>query len=243
MSFAESLINLIFPRYCLHCSLNLKKGVICQSCFGKIPLNKNLFCGLCRNRIPGVPPPTNLNRLSASNIVKFCHKSFLYILGSASSYNNDILKNLICSLKFQFIKDAALPLGELLSEYFSSLRLCASDFSVVPIPLSNKRMQKRGFNQSLLIAQVFAEKQSLEIISDALFRAKDTLPQSELSDYQERQQNVKDCFVVKNIDKLKGKNIILIDDVTTSGATLKEAASVLKKVGVRKIIALTVALA
>lgn len=241
----EYLINLIFPRHCLHCNVNLKKEVICQDCLKKIPLNTSLFCGLCRNRIPNIPPsPLEISScLRSKNIVRFCHKNFPYVLGAASSYNNEVVKNLIHGLKFQFVKDASKPLGELLSNYFSLLRLCSPDFFVVPIPLSKKRMRERGFNQSLLIAEVFAQKQSLKIISDVLFRIKDTPPQSKINDRRKRQENVKNCFVVKNANKLKGKNIILIDDVVTSGATFNEASFTLKKEGVKKIIALAVALA
>lgn len=239
----ESLINLIFPRHCLRCNLNLKSEVICESCLKEIPLNTSLFCGLCQKRIPITLPLSTSKTLSLSNISQTCHKNFPYLLGAASTYDNETVKNLICSLKFQFVKDAAKPLGRLLSDYFSSLRIYSAELLVVPIPLSKKRMKKRGFNQSLLIAQTFAEKQSLKIISDSLFRIKDTPPQSELKDYQKRQENVKNCFEVKNVEKLKGKNIILIDDVVTSGATFKEAAFALKKAQVKKIIALAVALA
>jgi len=226
--FLDSLINIIFPSHCLNCRKNAERGgVICADCFGKISLNQTLFCGKCRARIPDQK--------------KICHNSFPYLLGAAGSYGDETLKNLIHGLKFQYLKSAARPLGEILIRYTDGLGLPLEKFSVIPVPLSKKRLRERGFNQSELIAKILAEHFGLPIDASSLTRAKNTKPQSETKNLAERRENVRACFFVTHPEAVAGRNILLIDDVTTSGATLFEAASALKSAGARKILAMTVA--
>lgn len=234
----KSLINILFPSLCLSCEKHIRgEGVLCPECFGKISLNQTLFCGKCRARLPDQR--------------KICHRDFPYLLGAAGNYNDEILKNLIHGLKFKYLKSAARPLGEILIRYTEKLHLPLEKFLVVPLPLSKNRLRERGFNQAELIAKIFAEHFRLPLITDALTRGKHTKPQSETKNLLERKENVRGCFTVAQPDPLRqsaseartiaGKNILLIDDVTTSGATLLEAAAVLKNAGAKKIIALTVA--
>lgn len=226
--FLDSLFNLIFPPLCLNCREIIENNAaICDGCLLKIALNQTLFCGKCGARLPD-------NK-------KVCHKDFSYLLGTAASYGDEILKNLIHGLKFQFVKSAARPLGQLLVQYTEKLGLPIGNFSVLPIPLSNRRLKERGFNQSELIANVFADHFQLPLETNCLARVKNTVPQSETRNLIERRENVKGCFSLVNDALIWNKNIILIDDVTTSGATLFEAATVLKNAGARKIIALAVA--
>jgi competence protein ComFC len=210
--FLEALFNLIFPAKCLACEKNLSNGgVICEECFSLVRINQTLFCGRCLARLPEAR--------------RICHPDFPYVLGAVASYEDETVKKLIHALKFQYLKAAAEPLGNLL----------------VPLPLSSQRLKKRGFNQSELIAKIFANRFLLQIQTACLVRSKNSKPQSETKSLNERRENIKGCFGVKNASVLNGRNIILIDDVTTSGATLLEAAEVLKSAGVKKIIALTIA--
>ncbi len=114
-------------------------------------------------------------------------------------------------------------------------------FIVIPIPLSKKRLRERGFNQAELIAKYVAEKFNLPIVQDVLIKIKDSPKQSEAKNYKERLKNVEGCFAVKNPELIKGKNIILVDDVFTSGATVKEAIKNLKIARIKKVIVFTVA--
>jgi ComF family protein len=226
--FLEALFNLIFPSKCLACGKNLSNGgVICEECFSLVRINQTLFCGRCLARLPEAK--------------RICHHDFPYTLGAAASYGDETVKKLIHALKFQYSKAAAKPLGNLLVDYVNQLNLNLKNFIVVPLPLSSQRLKKRGFNQSELIAKIFANRFLLQIQTGCLVRSKNSKPQSETKNLNERRENIKGCFGIKSPDMLGGKNIILIDDVTTSGATLLEAAEVLKSAGVKKIIALTVA--
>ncbi|MDP3892653.1 ComF family protein, partial [Nocardioides sp.] len=109
---------------------------------------------------------------------------------------------------------------------------------VVPIPLGAKRMRQRGFNQAALIAEIFAEHFSLVVEKEGFVRQKETRPQSEMENLESRLENARNCFKVTAPEKFSGRNIILIDDVSTSGATFLEAAESLKKSGAKKIVAL-----
>jgi ComF family protein len=122
---------------------------------------------------------------------------------------------------------------------------------LIPIPLSPKRLHERGFNQSQLICEEIIKlntrQQNLKIKleKDILIKPKDTEHQAQIKDRRARLKNISGSFAIRNtkenLEKLKGKNIILIDDILTTGATLTEARKILKQAGTRKIIAFTVA--
>lgn len=222
-------LNLIFPPRCLNCHAITKEGAICDFCFQQISPHHTFYCGECRARL--------------IQISKTCHPKFPYILGAASNYEEPAIKNLIQGLKFRSVEEAAKPLGQLIINYAHEVSVPIKNAVILPIPLSKKRERQRGFNQSTLIAKFFADCSSLPLVTDCLIRVRHSSPQSELKNYEERRQNVKNCFAIQNSELIQGKNVILVDDVVTSGATLKEAAIMLKMAGARKIIALTVAMA
>ncbi len=221
-------LDLLFPPLCLKCLQGVKSGeAICDSCFSSIKISKTFFCGKCRLRL-------------AEN-KKICHQDFPYILGAAADYQDETVKHLVRNLKFGFIRSAARPLASLLVNCAESVNYPITAFTVIPIPLNKKRERQRGFNQSFLIAEIFADHFGLELNPDILIRDKNTEAQSEIKDFEKKSENVKNCFSVKKPDLVQGKNFILIDDVVTSGATFFEAAGALKQNGAKKIIALAAA--
>ncbi len=239
------LINLIFPSRCLNCKTYTEHGAaICRACESNIPLNHALFCGKCGARLPAAAP-ARVQRAGGSTKAglpkKICHKDFPYLLGSATDYNNEAVRNLVHGLKFRFIRSASEPLGRLLARYTEELALPLRGYTTIPIPLSPARFRERGFNQSELVSKIFADHFKLPLDTKSLIRIKHAKPQSETRNIVERQENVKKCFAVKHPESLRGTNVVLIDDVTTSGTTLLEAAMALKSAGVKKIIALTAA--
>ncbi|MDP3726518.1 MAG: phosphoribosyltransferase family protein [bacterium] len=113
---------------------------------------------------------------------------------------------------------------------------------IVPIPLHTKRLRARGFNQAELIAREFvALDTSFSVCTDALVRIKDTESQTKMKNREERIKNVTGCFKVSSPEKIKERNIILIDDVYTTGATLNEARGTLLHAGAREVLACTIA--
>jgi ComF family protein len=220
----DLFIDLLFPSQCLNCESKTASGAaVCGICLTKVRFNRTLFCAKCRARLPA-------NK-------KICHPDFPYILGAATDYENEAVKNLIHGLKFRFIRRAAEPLAKFLIQYIEELSLPINAFILVPMPLGKKRERERGFNQSRLIAELVAKHFSMPLVVGNLVRKKNTKPQSKLN-FEERIANIKDCFSLKNPGAVLAKNILLIDDVVTSGATMHEAALTLKAAGARKIIAL-----
>jgi competence protein ComFC len=118
---------------------------------------------------------------------------------------------------------------------------------LIPIPLSRERFRERSYNQTELICEELIRLDTsprahqLNLEKNILIKKIDTPHQAQIHDRSHRLKNVVGSFTLKNSDMINGKNIILIDDITTTGATLSEARKVLKKAGAKKIIAFTVA--
>ena len=109
------------------------------------------------------------------------------------------------------------------------------------MPLSEERRRERGFNQSELIAGIFARHVGVPFETRTLVRTKHARPQSEIRGRDLRLENVRGAFLVPDEEAVRGGSFILVDDVTTSGATFLEAARALKRAGARTVIALAVA--
>ena len=225
-SLLYHILEMVFPTRCAGCQKISGDGaLVCQGCRSKILINQTLFCSVCRARLPD-------NK-------KICHKDGRYLLGAATSYDGTI-KNLIWDFKYNNRRKAADFLAELVLEYLNRVGKTEKDFILVPIPLHRKKERKRGYNQSKIIAEKLGAVLELAV-SDALIKLKDTPPQMTIGGMAERKQNIAGSFAVNQPEKISGRNIILVDDVTTSGSTLNEAAMILKSAGAKKIIALTIA--
>lgn len=233
MRFFEVIISTFFPARCLGCKKDIahQSLILCESCKEKIIIPQTLFCGQCGNRLP--------------NREKICHHSIPYVLGSVFLYEDPLAKNMILALKFKRMESVGVFLGKLLAQYvknvFNHDVTPLHGMIVIPIPLSRERFRERGFNQAALLAQSFAEELNLSVEENVLTRRRHTKPQSQTKQAKDRIQNVKEVFEVIHSHTLKGKDVVLIDDVTTTGATLESASHVLREAGAKKIIALTVA--
>lgn len=114
-----------------------------------------------------------------------------------------------------------------------------NDYTVVmPVPLHTKRLRERGFNQSLLLARAIAKRHKKKLDYLSLSRSVHTPPQTTFG-RQEREQNVKGAFQVRESARLEGEKIILIDDVYTTGSTARECARTLKWAGAVAVAVLT----
>ena len=220
---SAAFLDLVFPRICLGCKRNVNREVpLCAACEANLRRNTTFFCGACRARLP-------YNK-------KICHRDCPYVLGAAGDYRDETLRNLIHGLKFEGVRSAAVPLGEFIARYLVSANLASDGFAVVPVPLSRERERKRGFNQSLLVANVLADRLRLPVLYGAVIKIKNAPPQSEAKDRETRRENVQGCFMVPD-PAIVRKNILLVDDVATSGATLHEVSRCLKRAGAKTIIA------
>jgi len=154
----------------------------------------------------------------------------------AANYQDLVLKKALWMLKYQGAKQLAKPLAELIRERIWK-KLETENWLVVPVPLSKNKLRHRGYNQAELIAREL----SGNVRADVLFKKFHTKSQVEVKNKEERLVNIIGSFEIKNPEKIKGKKIILIDDVLTTGATMREAQKVLKSAGAKKVVGVVVA--
>lgn len=211
------LLDLFFPKFCLNC--NCKGSYICQDCLALIDISSRVLY-----------PANYLSRL--------------YF---AADYENFIIKNLIRKFKYKpFVKDLAKTLALFIIIYLQNLENPAQffqanqDFILASIPLFKKRLKWRGFNQAEEIAKQLSLFLNLPFNNNILLKIRKTRLQTDLAQ-NERKQNIKNAFVCQNKELIKNKNIILVDDVYTTGSTMNEAAKTLKQSGAKKIWGIVVA--
>ncbi len=168
-------------------------------------------------------------------------------------YRNPIIKKSLWLLKYKGRKGLANVFAKIvyekILEELSELSIMENfiDPILVPIPLSSKRYRERGFNQAELICREIIKITHLrhgvnmELEKNVLIKPKETEHQALIRERNVRLKNIVGSFAVKNNERIANRNIILIDDITTTGATLSEAKKILKQSGARKVIAFTVA--
>jgi ComF family protein len=141
-------------------------------------------------------------------------------------------------LKYRSLKAISPCLAELLADYLKENPLPGQ--ALVSVPLHPRRLRERGYNQSALLAVELGKRIGLPVIEDCLIRVKQAQPQVRAVDVDERRRNVADAFVCRD-ERVSAKQIILIDDVCTSGATLESCAAALKRSGATSVWGLTLA--
>lgn len=176
--------------------------------------------------------------------LKFCGKNYAFSLKYvdeviiAGDYEDEIIATLIKNLKFKSVLAISKILADFLSLFWQGRALSVKDLLVIPLPLSASRKRWRGFNQAEAIARDFALNFGYKV-NNNLKKVKHTRPQSGLR-VKKRPKNIQGVFAYEG-ESLLGLTIILLDDVITTGATINEAAKVLKAAGAGKIIALAAA--
>lgn len=168
-------------------------------------------------------------------------------LWSLGIYENP-LRSAIQKLKYKWVNELAGILSNLLIEYWARYQphfldkikvMHGENWAVMPVPLHWTRQNKRGYNQSALLGKLLAKKMGLEY-KDLLKRTRPTKPQVGLDSYQ-RKQNIRNAFALKSKDQRPMTNILLVDDVWTTGSTLRECCYVLKRGGAKSVWAITLA--
>lgn len=229
-----ALLDLIFPKKCLSCKKG--GGYFCSECLGEIK-KASLVCPVCERSSPfGQVHPHCHSRYSLDGLISL----FVY---------EGIVKEAVHRLKYRLVTDLMDEFWVLIARELSmpgeKMALFKSFLirekpQIIPIPLFWYKENLRGFNQAGLIAKKLAESYNLGFLNNFLIRQKMTATQTKL-DPKERQKNVNDAFVVNPNRSLPTTDFLLIDDVWTTGATLKAAAKVLKRAGAKKAWGLTIA--
>ncbi len=221
----DDFISLIFPNLCVCCNNNLLKGedLICVGCLLKLP-------------------KTNYH-LEKDNILekKFWGKADIQRVSSFVYYNKySDIQILLNKLKYKGQKE----IGQVLGKY-AATDIVGSDFVnsvdlIVPVPLHHNRLKKRGYNQSLCIAQGLSEVMNIPIDHNNLYRAIENPTQTDKSTY-ERWKNTEGIFELKNGNLFDNKHILLVDDVLTTGSTLIACIDAIKNKSNAKISIFTLA--
>ena len=218
-------LDLLFPRWCVGCG---REG--------------DFICPDCRQSLPRITPPLcpkcGLPQASA-NLCSSCLDWAADIDGIRAPFRFDgVVRQAIHELKYRNLRALAGPLARLLNGYLLGDPLPAQ--VLVPVPLHPKRMRERGYNQSYLLAKELGKLAGWPVVSDCLVRERHSLPQARTASVGERRANVSDAFAGRH-RRLEGRQVLLIDDVSTSGATLDACARTLKEAGAASVWGLTLA--
>jgi competence protein ComFC len=233
------LLNIVYPKTCLVCHKPLENNAIdnllCFNCWQGIKKNRPPFCVICGRQIRGV-------RVSERVCPNCQGKNFSFDRTLSPCIYEGVIRELIHKFKYQSKDYLSSLLTRLLIEFICQYQINLELFDlIIPIPLHKIRLREREFNQAELIARKVTEEFPLPLSASNLWRKHHRQAQMELEEMSERWKNIKGCFALRNPAEVKGKNIILIDDVLTTGATCSEAASVLKAAGAGSIWVLTLA--
>lgn len=207
----HAILNELFPARCFKCGAT--GTYICTSCLGDLP-----------------------------RVVRD-ERGFM----SVFQYKDETIRHLLWALKYKGSRDIARTCAHMLYEELCaelSERTLFEEFGnplVVPIPLSARRQRERGFNQAELIAREIATAGTFELETHVLEKHKETKPQATIKNRAERFKNVAGCFKISHPEKISGRNIILVDDIYTTGGTIVEARALLEKAGAREVLCATVA--
>jgi len=236
--FFKGMKDLIYPNCCLACKNKIgpdeKQDLICLRCWEKLERNLPPFCVSCGRRL-------DKYRI-VKNICSGCLKSKFHFdrAFSPCAYTGTI-KKLIHEFKYCGKDYLGETLARLMNEFIQDYRLPIEylDF-IIPVPLHKSRMREREFNQAQVLSEQVAKKFGKEVLADVLIRNRPTRTQTDLA-FEERQKNVERSFTVKSPGLIKGSNLLLIDDVLTTGATSSQAAKALKDSGARIVLVMTLA--
>ncbi|MCQ2734798.1 MAG: ComF family protein [Alphaproteobacteria bacterium] len=238
MSLFRNFINMILPPRCLKCGqvLGAQNG-LCADCFKKISFIGEPLCYRC-----GRPFAAEMHLRSGVRLLcGACGKEKrpLFAMRRSAFLYNDESKKLILDFKFKDKTFSAETLANIL--YGAGRDIWPENPDVIiPVPIHWTRLLKRRYNQSALLVKYLSSRSAVSADYSSLVRQKNTVPQVQLVGAA-RRRNLLQAFAVKYPQNIKGKKIVLVDDVETTGSTLKECAKVLKKAGAAKIYALTLA--
>lgn len=227
------VLDLFFPPQCCGCGkMGMILCVLCADALMRIPPQ----CFVCHAWVPA------LNNSPPGRTCKQCRPhSAVYAFLSPFSYQQHAMRELVHGLKYRRNREVASLFADMLASHLEAMRVTfPEDAVLIPVPLHKTRERARGFNQSFLIARALGEKLDIEVRRDVLIKTKQTVPQMELL-REERLKNIADTFVILDPVLVRGKTVVLTDDVKTTGATLEEAARALKKTGAKQIWAITAA--
>jgi ComF family protein len=236
MGLADRLLDILFPPLCHGCRTPVSGSGelhICPACREKIPFAGSPLCTVC-----GIPFATE------GGVDHRCGDCISapppFASARAAGRFEGLLPDLIHRFKYDHRTHLRRPLGLLTAERLDPYRREIAADLLVPVPLHRKRLRDRGFNQAVLLGSILAKKWGIPLVADILSRDRWTEPQIALT-AAERPGNVRGAFSAPGAADIRGRTIILVDDVCTTGSTLAECARTLLRAGAGRVHAVTVA--
>lgn len=222
----QEFYNITFPRVCMSC---LEEAS---------PQSGSLFCVKCFFELPFTDHFTNAN----NDLVKhFYGKLDLNYAASLMYFTEGgAVQSILHNFKYKRMIDIGIQLGILSADKLLNSGFFGTIDAIIPVPLHQGKLFQRGFNQSEVFGRAVAKKMKVPIYDDVLLRNRYTETQTKKS-RSERIKNVNEAFEVHNKHKINEKNIVLVDDVITTGATMISCVDILKENGVNKISILSIA--
>jgi len=254
---SEGLFSVLFPSDCRICGepqLNISRLPVCPDCVAGIHPVRGRVCSICGERVLSSYAETDSDGLRRCPVCRRVERPF----GRAVAYGSyeGGLRELIHLLKYNGVRPAAKVLGRMLAEAWAALEpefeqaafergmFDRQPILVIPVPLYKSRRRQRGFNQAELIARdavkVHPVRERMQLAPEILQRTRDTHSQIGLTSHQ-RRLNLRGAFAVARAAEVTGRDVILVDDVYTTGTTATECARVLRRAGARRVWVATVA--
>ncbi len=222
----KAIFDFFLPRFCISCKteLSINEEIICERCFERVEI-------------------VTIERIEAEYERKFANEKVVSDFHSAFVFHEgQEIQKLIHSLKYDKNYKVGNFLGKITAELLIDKITSWNCDIIIPIPLHSLRKADRGFNQAKEIAMGISKHTNIPMKSNILKRIRFTKTQTKLN-LKERKENIEGAFKLNDIKIIEGENIILIDDVITTGATIAECAKILQAGGANNIYALSAAIA
>ena len=231
----SALLSLIYPQSCRICNSSVEDpddGVACRECWSKTRIfsGNEILCKKCGAFLQEAKTP----------VEAFCRQCDDHFYDSASAvgtYENALAASVIHLKRTPHI---AKHIRKLFAAAYETSPLLNVTL-IVPVPLSKKRLLERGFNQTEVLAAIIAKESGIAVDANSLARTVHTPMHRVAMDKKARDLTVKNAFEILRPRLIQGQNILLVDDVFTSGATVSYCAKALKKSGASKVYVLTLA--
>ena len=223
----RDLLSLLFPNLCCACGVSLHRG-------------EAHLCTRCINELPYTDHHTDPANKAAKKL--WGRIQFNAAMAMLHFRKGSRVQNIIHHLKYKNNNSIGVLLGTMMAERLKlSAAFCDIDV-IIPVPLHRERQRRRGYNQSQSIARGIGAALQVAVNANAIIRAVATSSQTNKTRFK-RYENMKGVFKVRDESALRGKHVLLVDDVITTGATIESCANELNKFGIKKLSIAFVALA